>query len=332
MNTLLTVTVPGRAHVTDLGRYGYAHIGIQTHGAVDQISARTANTLVGNSDRAALIEVTSIAAFEFTVSEPCLMAITGHCGGVTVDGLYRSTYEPLIVWAGARVRVWPGTVGVRAYVAIHGSFDIPSFLGSTARDALVGSGKELERGDRISVLDAQPSHAPTLPLFAPGCVPLRSTNDWTLGVVPGPELDQFPALQGDLGRYVFTVGGNSDHIGVRLEGEAFERTRTSEIVSRGVPLGAVEVPPVGGMIVLLRGRPLTAGYPVPFVVARSCHHHLGQLRPGDTVRLRWISEDESMRMLRSLESTLSQLRQRVTTMLDASALFPPVSLRESSRP
>ena len=65
------------------------------------------------------------------------------------------------------------------------------------------------------------------------------------------------------------VAPESDHVGLRLAGEAPRRTHAAEILSRGVPVGAVEIPPSGGLLVLLRGRLVTAGYPVADFVQRA---------------------------------------------------------------
>lgn len=322
MSLTLKITEPGVSHVTDLGRYGYAHIGIQTHGAVDQVSARVANILVGNPDAAPVIEAMSIMAMEFETSTTSLVAVTGMAGDVTIDGLSVPLCQPFLTWPGARVRIWPGTVGVRAYVAVHGQIQATAFLGSVARDALTGSGRELARGDLIGVAGSDVTHVPTLPLFRLECPIAAYGHDWRLDILPGLELDEFPDFRPRIESMPLTVGTNSDHIGVRLEGQAFTRSVDKEIVSRGVPLGALEIPPVGGLIVLLRGRPMTAGYPVPAVVARSSHHLLGQLRPGDTVRLRWSSVQESVHSLMRLERKLDDLRRRASSMLDAVGLFP----------
>ena len=143
-----------------------------------------------------------------------------------------------------------------------------------------------------------------------------------IDVLPGPDLDQFPDFAADVARTSFTVDTNSDHVGVRLQGPSFTRAITTEILSRGVPLGAVEQPPTGGPIILMRGRPLTAGYPVPVVVARSSHSALGQLRPGDTVTLRMTTASWSTHLLRTKEEQLDNLRKRCQGMFQAGRLFP----------
>src|SRR5271166_6925752 len=62
--------------VQDLGRYGYAHLGISPGGAADPLSFRIANLLVGNEEDAPALEMTLLGAtLEFV--ENAIVAITG---------------------------------------------------------------------------------------------------------------------------------------------------------------------------------------------------------------------------------------------------------------
>ncbi|MGO2660519.1 biotin-dependent carboxyltransferase family protein [Mycetocola reblochoni] len=324
MSTLRVATA-GRSQVTDLGRYGYAHLGVQSNGAADQRSARTANVLVGNAPDAPVIEITTLIAAEFVTDERMLVAATGAVGRLLLDGAEQPACTPIVTWPGARIRLEPGTAGIRAYLGVHGSIVAETQLGSVASDRLIGCVNELHDGDDLPVRDGRVRAPLHLPLFRSGLRPLRLGNDWTLDVLPGPDADDFPRFAESAASEEFHVGAQSDHIGVRLDGATFPRTSTHEVLSRGVPLGAIEVPPSGSLIALLRGRPLTAGYPIPAVVARSSHHLLGQLRPGDSVRLRAVGVRDSLDGQLAFERELRALAERCASMFEASAVFPSCS-------
>ena len=85
-----------------------------------------------------------------------------------------------------------------------------------------------------------------------------------------------------------TVGGlpHSDQVGCAPRDPPRRGPPATEILSRGVPVGAVQVPPSGGLLVLLYGRLLTAGYPIPYVATTVSLDTLGQVRPGDQLVLR----------------------------------------------
>ena len=97
----------------------------------------------------------------------------------------------------------------------------------------------------------------------------------------------------------FRVRPQSNNIGLRLDAPPIERTRTDELQSRGVPIGAVEVPPTGGIIILLRGRLVTAGYPVIAVVTTESLDLLGQVRPGDEVAMTFCDSHSARQIVRA---------------------------------
>ena len=128
----------------------------------------------------------------------------------------------------------------------------------------------------------------------------------------GPELEEFAPeeLRGP-----WTVSVQSDHVGLRAEGPTPVRAGRAEILSRGVPVGAVEVPPNGGLLVLLYGRLVTAGYPVPYVATSSSLDVLGQARPGDRLELRQVPLADAVSRARSRREELRLLAVRAANAL-----------------
>ncbi|HMO12431.1 MAG TPA: allophanate hydrolase subunit 2 family protein, partial [Actinotalea sp.] len=85
----------------------------------------------------------------------------------------------------------------------------------------------------------------------------------------------------------WTVGSDSNRVGIRLAGGTLERTAAragTELASEPMVAGAVQVPGSGEPLVLLRDHPVTGGYPVIAVVVADDLDLLGQLAPGDQVR------------------------------------------------
>jgi allophanate hydrolase subunit 2 len=76
MNPALRVLAPGLlTTVQDLGRPGYQSMGIPVSGALDPLSLRAANALVGNPPGAGALEVASII-FQNGRSQPSSTALT----------------------------------------------------------------------------------------------------------------------------------------------------------------------------------------------------------------------------------------------------------------
>lgn len=287
--TMLTVDQPGLTTVQDLGRPGYARLGVAGNGAGDRHAAAVASVLVGNPPGRPLLEVTA-TALSFEVDRPSLVAVTGAAHEVTVDGHPQPVWQTLVVPAGAQVAVAEPGRGLRSYVAVGGELDAPRTLGSVAPDPLLDVGTRLEAGDRLTVrssfcgLDHPYSR---IPLFRFPVARPAPPERFTIDVTPGPEADEFApdALAGS-----YQVTSDSDHVGLRLSGELPQRREGGgEILSRGVPVGAVQIPPTGGPLVLLRGRLVTAGYPVAAVATTTAVDRLAQARPGDVLWFRSVA-------------------------------------------
>ncbi|GAA4629509.1 biotin-dependent carboxyltransferase family protein [Actinoallomurus vinaceus] len=326
MADTLTVDRAGLSAVQDLGRLGRSRYGLPVNGALDQYSARVANVLAGNDEGAPLLEIT---AFDFgcTPSADVLIAVTGAPADLTVDGVPRPRWEPVVVRAGETIRVTGIRLGVRVYLAVHGSVEAPFLLGSCAPDTILGFGRTLRDGDRLAVrAPLPPIGHPVfgIPLFRLHAAVPRFGDAWTIDATDGPDRAEFGDSADRLFRSEFTVTPQSDHIGLRMRGHVPRRTATGEVLSRGVPVGAVEVPAGDELLVLHRGRGVTAGYPVLAVVTSTGLSALGQARPGQSIRFRRRTVAEAVAAYRSQRACINALRTRVRTVFDA--LHIPVTV------
>jgi biotin-dependent carboxylase-like uncharacterized protein len=309
----LVVERTGRATVQDLGRPGFAHLGVSANGAADAHAARIANILVGNRCGAPLIEVTG-SSLGFRTRQRVLLAVTGAAGRLLAGGVSCPLSEPVVVEAGCPVQVELAGSGHRTYLALNGEIDAAPVLGSVAPDPVLGIGRGLVQGDvvhlssRFAGLDHPFSGVPLFRLGAPR-IPLR--RGLAVDVTVGPDAGDFGVPPAGELAGTFTVSPHSDYVGLRLTGPAPRRQVSTEILSRGVPVGAVEVPPGGGLIVLLRGRLVTAGYPIVAVATTTALDRLGQVRPGDSLTFRTRSVESAAAELRERERGLTELAARV---------------------
>ena len=334
MGTDLDVAIEqaGHAWVQDLGRPGHCRTGISANGASDAHAATVANALVGNALSAPLIETTG-SGITFTVESPCLLAVTGAADHVWVDGTPQPVGEALSIEAASRVHLDAPARGWRSYVAFNGRLAAAEVLGSVSPDPLLGVGRFLHPGDRLHVRTAfagfdQPHLR--LPLFRLGSGRPRWRLPLRVDVTPGPDAREF--VPDDLDSLAFQVSPRSDYVGLRLSGETPRRTVSTEILSRGVPVGAVEVPPTGGLLVLLRGRLVTAGYPVMAVATATSIDRLGQARPGDGIVFRACTVDEAVAELGQRRDDLAALCARVGSAFGAVGLGDIIDPKHPSRP
>ena len=287
--------------VQDLGRRGCAHIGLSPAGAADSISFRMANLLVGNKLNAAALEITLLGpTIEFEVA--ATIAISGSRTSTALP-----INEAFSVSPGAQVAFGSLIDGARAYLAVLGGLEVPELLSSrsTFLPAKMGGyeGRPLRAGDRIAIGREAP-HA---------CRKLRIESAHSLR--PNSPIRVTRSTQSDwfdremMNRFLqqtFTVSNESNRSGLRLVGAAIAPSTRSELVTEGVALGAVQVPPNGQPIILFVDQQTTGGYPKIANVIAADIPRLGQLRPRDTVTFQCIEIANAIELLRQQERELAQ--------------------------
>lgn len=327
MADTLTIHRAGLSTVQDLGRFGRSRYGLPVNGALDQHSARVANVLCGNDESAPLLEITALD-FSCTPSTDVLVAVTGAPSDLTVDGVVRPQWEPLSIRSGETIRVSGIRHGIRVYLAVLGSVNAPFLQGSCAPDTILGFGRSLRDGDELGLrrhcppVDHPEFRIPLFRLRAPAQhFPATRVPTWTIDVTDGPDLAEFGDTADRLFRSEFTVSPQSNHVGLRMAGtspgDIPRRVATGEVLSRGVPVGAVEVPAGDELLVLHRGRGVTAGYPVLAVVTATGLSALGQVGPGRSVRFRRRTVAEAVAAHRAQRGAVHALKNRVRTVFDA---------------
>jgi biotin-dependent carboxylase-like uncharacterized protein len=261
---VIVVRSPGLlTTVQDLGRPGWAHLGVPSAGAVDRPALGRANVLVGNPPGAAALEVTALG--------PELLFETD----ATVAVHETARFVP----AGTVLEVGAVRRGLRGYLAVRGGVDVEPVLGSRSTCTLSGLGPPpIRAGDRLRI--GRPGPAEPRPVEVP-----KLPAEPVLRLVAGPRDD---ALS-DVGWSALTttawqVSPDSDRTGVRLQGPALERAATGELASEGVVAGSVQVPPDGRPVLFLANHPTTGGYPVVAVVRGDDLWLAAQAAPGRVLR------------------------------------------------
>lgn len=274
------------------GRPAWRHLGVPIGGAVDPWGARLANRLVGNSDDAALLEITLHGPW-LRFGAPTVVALSGATFEARLNGLPLPTNAGRHVRAGSLLRIGTGD-GARGYLAVAGGIDVELVLGSAATDLRTGfgghQGRVLRAGDRLAC--GTPSGTVRRWVGSQPSGPIR--------IVDGPHRGASALVDQD-----WIVGAEADRAGVRLDGRSLPRE--PEVASMGLPLGAIQVPPDGRPIVMLADRPVTGGYPVPACVIRADIGRIAALRPGDEVTFSLVSIEAARRVLRESEREFDAL-------------------------
>jgi|APFre7841882724_1041349.scaffolds.fasta_scaffold45738_2 antagonist of KipI len=299
---MLEVQSPGfLSTVQDLGRAGLRHLGVAVGGAADRVALRTGNRLVGNADDAAGLEFTLTGAC-VRLTQARLVAITGAEMEASIEGQALPHWRPIACNAGTEIRFGRALRGARAYLAVGGGIEVPRMLGSRATDLGSGfggwRGRALASGDRLALGRPRPEQGRALwRLHQRSGAAWRAAPWWVepgddlggemalLHLLPGADIGLLdPRVLRVLRDGVWTVGADSDRMGLRFNGPDLPRADGLERVSSAVVPGTIQLPPDGRPIVLGVDAQTVGGYPCVGHVIRTDLGRTMQLKPGERVR------------------------------------------------
>ena len=304
----ISVVKPGLfTTVQDLGRYGFAHLGISPAGGADALSLRIANLLVGNDENAPVLEMTLLGA-TLAFDEPVVLALTGASCECKVGSDGVPANQAVEIAAGAVLQCGSTIDGARCYLAVRGGFDVPVVMGSASTDVR-GSfggveGRRLQKADVLHVGNSCKTQPRRLRCaeseLLRGSGPVRVTRgaqfDWF-------NLDTYAEFHGT----PYLVTEQLDRAGLRLQGAAISSRRKTQLLTDGIPLGAIQVPQDGQPIILFVDQQTTGGYPKIANVIAADMHRIGQLRARDEVRFAEVSIAEAVEALRVQENWLKKI-------------------------
>jgi biotin-dependent carboxylase-like uncharacterized protein len=286
---LLVVRPGASATVQDRGREGYRGFGVPVGGAFDRASHDLANALLGNDPDAASLELTLIGG-TYRAEVPLAVALAG----APMSALIRARSgpdRPITIPQSATLRAGDELViggsprGARTYLAVRGGWQTPLVLGSRSTET------RLEPGDVLPALpgSSTPSRRPVAWPWE-----ILAGND-PIRVVDGPDADPTAGGASLLEAGEYRVAGQSNRMGLRLEGPTIAAESPADRVSAPVAPGAVQV--AGGQpIVLGVAGGTMGGYLHLAHVITADLDRLGQLRPGDLVTFRRVEVEEARRL------------------------------------
>ncbi len=309
-----TVLNPGmQTTVQDLGRTGYQAYGMPVAGAVDSFAFRAGNLLLGNEEGAAGLEMVMMGP-KLRIERELAIAITGANMSPLLNGQPLPMWECVMVSAGDEISFQSPESGLRSYLLVAGGLDVPLVMGSRSTYLRAGigglDGRKLAKGDTLKVgVEDVPAHLRSGNGVPQNLIPAYE-QEATVRVVMGPQDDHFT----EKGRRTFLtetyrVTQEIDRMGYRLEGPKIEHREGADIISDGIPLGAIQIPGHGSPIVMLNDRQTTGGYPKIAAVISTDLYRVGQAKPGDRLTFQAISRSEAVARLREQEKGLQKLSQ-----------------------
>ncbi len=301
------------------GRTGYWDVGVPPSGPMDALALRFANKLAGNAEGAAALELT-VAGPTLRFNCDSVIALAGADMGAELDGVAIANWTAHAVKAGSILKLSAiKDTGCRTYLAVRGGFDVPEYLGSKATFTLGQfgghAGRTLRVGDVLHILAADASNIGTA---LPAALVPAYAHAWEIGVLYGPHGAPDFFTDADIEMFFATdweVHYNSSRTGVRLIGPRPEWARKdggeaglhpSNIHDNAYAIGAVDF--TGDMPVILGpDGPSLGGFVCPATIVQAELWKMGQLRPGDTVRFKRLSQTQAERMEAAQDAAIAGL-------------------------
>ncbi|NVP57375.1 biotin-dependent carboxyltransferase family protein [Mycoplana rhizolycopersici] len=317
----IKVIHPGLATtVQDLGRPGYFHLGIPEGGAMDRLSLKAANLLVGNDEGAAGLEAVFIGPkLEFT--RDAMVAVTGAEMPIKVDGVEQPGWTALAVKAGQVLTFDFLKGGARIYIAVSGGIDVPTALGSRSTypiGALGGfNGRAIAAGDELPVGEARKA---TEGKSIPEALRRRPGMPAELRVVPGL---YWHRISEQAGRNFFEdewkVAPEADRMGYRFRGgrplDFVPREQPfgagsdpSNIVDSCYPYGSIQVPGGTEPIILHRDAVSGGGYFMIGTVISADMDLIGQMQPHTPTRFVKVDIGTALQARKDRAALLGQIK------------------------
>ena len=195
--------------------------------------------------------------------------------------------------------------GARCYLSIAGGIDVEDFLSSksTHLETRVGglNGRALKKNDIVN------------------CMPNTIRNDikkikvkYDLNrtkILINKGLQHNLFSKDDWRIFLnneYTVSSKSNRMGIRLE-SGNKLNKVNDVITEGIPLGAIQVPPNGFPIISFIEHQTTGGYPKIANVIAYDIPKLGQLMPGDRFNFKLIDFEQAIKLKNELNILLNKL-------------------------
>ena len=308
--------------IQDLGRVGWQKYGVTVGGAMDTLSHRIANILVGNEESEATLEMTLLGP-SVTFHQPALIAICGGQFAATLNNEPLPQWQSVVAPAGSQLIMGRCKKGSRGYLAVAGGFDVPIIQKSKStylRAHLGGfDGRTLQEGDALKQGNLSPLNQRLLNKVTPSYQPwqahfhfnraLSITSVVSIGAIAG---EHFYCLSEKskhrLQHQGLTIKPDSDRMGYRLKTPPLDCDIKETLSSDTVTFGTVQLPSPEEAIILMADRQTCGGYPKILQIAEIDLPLLAQCLPHVELSIELMNFEQAEKQLLLLEQKIAQLK------------------------
>jgi biotin-dependent carboxylase-like uncharacterized protein len=271
--------------IQDFGRTGYLEFGVPFSGVMDRKATTLANSLLGNKDDEAVLEMTMTGAkLEFKMAT-CI-AICGADMSPKLNNEMVPLNKILQVKANDILYFGKLNTGFRCYLAVLGGFKTETVMKSKSMHQNITRQFMLFKNDELLIAQntiVQKKQYSSLRFNS------SYINSNTIEVYKGPEFENLSANeQNQLFSKPFTISKDNNRMAYQLK-EPLENNLKPIITSAVLP-GTVQLTPSGKLIILMRDCQTTGGYPRVLQLKESSIDVLAQKFTGKTINFKLNSD------------------------------------------
>lgn len=302
--------------VQDRGRYGYQSSGFSVSGVMDKRSAQLANVLVNNPINEAVLEFLLMGP-TIKFKKPTYIAIAGADFSPKLNGEAVPSYTALHVHEGDVLEFGFAKNGLWGYLACSTKLGVENIMGSHSTNLRCGiggfHGRKIESEDEVLFREK----LKPLPSFEKRHIEPEffGDKDKTIRVIPCLQNDHF--TEKGIKTFfseTYVTTEQSDRMGYRLDGPVIEHKDGGDIISDGIPLGAIQVPSHGKPIIMLSDRQTTGGYTKIGTVIGVDIPALVQSQSGTRLHFQEISVEAAQDLYEAQFAKYEQLSKELSKM------------------
>jgi biotin-dependent carboxylase-like uncharacterized protein len=274
--------------IQDLGRFGYAYMGVTNSGVMDEYAYRSVLKLLDDNDSNAL-EIL-FGGVKLRAIKDLTIAVCGADLGFKINNTKYKIWRNFKIKNGDIITFSGQKNGMRSYLSVKGGFIYPKVKGSYATTIREGIGDKIKSGD---ILECRDIIFDSKRRIKQEYIP-KYNHELTLRLVLGYQDDYFSDQQKEMFfNSEYTLTKDISRMGYKLSGFKM-KPKSSNLVSEGICYGAVQIPKDGQPIILLKERQTIGGYPkIGSVIPSDCAK-LSQMSIGSKIRFKPITIAKAM--------------------------------------
>jgi biotin-dependent carboxylase-like uncharacterized protein len=299
--------------IQDRGRFGHQARGISVSGAMDQISFKLANILVGNDENMPCIEMT-VKGDKIQFESDGVIALTGSDMDFRINGCRVNINRTLFINKGDVLDSGFFKAKKLAYMSVRGGYEVDNIMGSSStflRAAIGGhEGRKLMDGDVLSYPELEVSMSKTAEVSQEIIDSIYLPRKIRFSY--GNEKDRFTETGIDTFlNSTYTIQNDSDRMGYRFSGDTVEHVTDGDIISGGINFGSIQIPGNGQPIVMMADRQTTGGYTKIGQVIQADLPFLSQKKPQETVEFESVTVEEAITEWSKVNKTIEEWKNSI---------------------